>query len=232
MRSYRRQQLIGRPGAIFGTVVAMMFALLQPTQAQNQPQQQSHDGLTLLPDSEVGIAYLDSDADLSGYSKIMILDCYVAFRKDWQKDHKKTGSHVSVSSHDMDRIKADTAALFREVFTEKLSEDGGYEIVNAAGPDVLLVRPAIIDLDIEAPDTAAGRSRMYTTTAGSATLFVELYDSVTGDILARAGDKEVARTAGGYLTYTNRVTNRSDARRILSRWAELLRDKLDELHGK
>jgi len=34
------------------------------------------------------------------------------------------------------------------------------------------------------------------------------------------------------VSYTNRVTNRSDARRMLAKWAELLRDELDELHGK
>jgi len=69
----------------------------------------------------------------------------------------------------MEKIKADVAELFREVFTEKLGMDGGYEIVEAAGDDVLLVRPAIIDLDITAPDTmSAGRSRTYTSSAGTA----------------------------------------------------------------
>ena len=111
--------------------------------------------------------------------------------------------------------------------------DGGYEIVEAAGDDVLLVRPAIIDLDITASDTMqAGRSRTYTSSAGTATIYIELYDSVTGDILARAADRKAARSVGGYMSYTNRVTNRADARRMLGTWAELLRDRLDEFHGK
>ena len=133
----------------------------------------------------------------------------------------------------MEKIKTDVAGLFREVFTEKLGGDGGYEIVEAAGDDVLLVRPAIIDLDITAPDTMqAGRSRTYTSSAGTATIYIELYDSVTGDILARAADRKAARSVGGYMSYTNRVTNRADARRMLGTWAELLRDRLDEFHGK
>ncbi|MGI9232997.1 MAG: DUF3313 family protein [Woeseiaceae bacterium] len=194
--------------------------------------QKTHDGLSLVEDRKVAAAYIDTNADLSVYDKIMILDCYVAFKKDWEKK-KRTGSRISVSSSDMERIKADTAALLRDVFIEKLGENDGYEIVNTAGDDVLLVRPAIIDLDVTAPDSlSAGRSRTYTTTAGSATLYIELYDSVTGDILARAADSKKARSAGGHLAYTNRVTNRSDARRMLGRWADLLRDKLDELHGK
>ncbi|MGI9248961.1 MAG: DUF3313 family protein [Woeseiaceae bacterium] len=194
--------------------------------------QKTHDGLSLVEDREVAAAYIDTNADLSVYDKIMILDCHVAFKKDWEKK-TKTGSRIRVSSSDMDRIRADTAALLRDVFIEKLEEKDGYEIVNAAGDDVLLVRPAIIDLDIAAPDSmSAGRSRSYTTTAGSATLYIELYDSVTGDILARAADRKVARSTAGHMSYTNRVTNRADARRILGSWAELLRSKLDEFHGK
>ena len=220
------------------TAIALSLALLlsapQGAFAQKQePLQETHDGLTLVPDRKVAAAYIDSDADFSVYDKIMILDCYVAFKKDWQRDHKQAGSRISISSSDMEKIKADVARLFREVFTEKLGMDGGYEIVEAAGDDVLLVRPAIIDLEITAPDTMqAGRSRTYTSSAGTATIYIELYDSVTGDILARAADRKAARSVGGYMSYTNRVTNRADARRMLGTWAELLRDRLDEFHGK
>ncbi len=214
--------------------LALLLSAPQGTFAQKQePPQETHDGLTLVPDRKVAAAYMDSDADFSIYDKIMILDCYVAFKKDWQRDQKRSGSHISISSSDMEKIKADVAELFREVFTEKLGGDGGYEIVEAAGDDVLLVRPAIIDLDITAPDTIqAGRSRTYTSSAGAATIYIELYDSVTGDILARAADRKAARSVGGYISYSNRVTNKADARRMLGSWADLLRDRLDEFHGK
>jgi len=220
--------------AIATLLMAISLTAVPPVFAQGQESpQETHDGLTLVPDSKVAAAYVDSDADFSVYDKIMILDCRVAFKKDWQRDQKKAGSRISISSSDMEKIKADVAELFREVFTEKLGKDGGYEIVEAAGDDVLLVRPAIIDLDITVADTMqAGRSRTYSSSAGAATIYIELYDSVTGDILARAADRKVARNVGGYMSYTNRVTNRADARRMLGSWAELLRDRLDEFHGK
>ena len=222
--------------AIAAVVLSLALLLSTPPPAFAQEQElaaETHDGLTLVPDRKVAAAYVDSEADFSVYDKIMILDCYVAFKKDWQRDQKKAGSRISISSSDMEKIKADVAELFREVFTEKLGKDGGYEIVEAAGDDVLLVRPAIIDLDITAPDTmSAGRSRTYTSSAGAATIFIELYDSVTGDILARATDRKAARNVGGYMSYTNRVTNRAAARRMLGSWVELLRDMLDEFHGK
>ncbi len=222
--------------AIAAVVISLALLLSAPQGAfaqEQEPPQETHDGLTLVPDRKVATAYVDSDADFSAYDKIMILDCFVAFKKDWRRDHKRSGSLINISSSDMEKIKTDVAGLFREVFTEKLGGDGGYEIVEAAGDDVLLVRPAIIDLDITAPDTRqAGRSRTYTSSAGTATIYIELYDSVTGDILARAADRKAARSVGGHLTFTNRVTNRADARRLLGSWAELLRDRLDEFHGK
>jgi len=216
--------------------VMLSLALLLPGAfAQEQELAgETYDGLTLVPDSIVAVAYVDPDADFSIYDKIIILDCYVAFRKDWEKDHtRSSGSRIRISSKDIEKIKADVADLFREVFTEKLSEDGGYKIVEAAGDNVLLVRPSIIDLDITAPDTmSAGRSRTYTSSAGAATLYIELFDSVTGDILARAADRKVARTVGGYMSHSTGLSNRTEARRMLRRWAELLRDRLDEFHGK
>ncbi|MGI9327735.1 MAG: DUF3313 family protein [Pseudomonadales bacterium] len=216
-------------------VLSVAVALAAPAvgfAASKAPAAETHDGLTLVSDRSVWAAYVDPQADFSAYTKVMILDCYVAFIKDWER-HKKTASHLRVSHSDMEKIKAEVAGLFSKVFAEKLEADGGYEITHAAGEDVLLVRPAIIDLDISAPDTQSpGRSRTYTASSGAATLYIELYDSVTGAVLARAIDRKAARTDGHFLSYTNRVTNKADARRALSKWANLLRARLDEFRGK
>ncbi len=232
MRQERRA--LSRIGIAAGGML-MAFAWMAPVSAtaDEHAVPDTIDGLVLVPDSKVQAAYVDPDADFGIYNKIMMVDCYVAFRKDWQKDTQKPGSRASVSASDMERIKTEVAIMFREVFAEELSKDGGYEIVDEAGEDVLLIRPAIIDLDIAAPDVSTpGRTRTYTSTSGSATVFVELYDSATGDLLARAADRRIARRSGGYLSYTNRVTNTADARRMFRTWARKLRDALDEFHGK
>jgi len=216
-----------------GLLVALTLLFPITASAADEVPQETHDGLVLLADRKIAAAYVDPDADFGAYNKIMMLDCHVAFKKDWEKTHQSAGSHMRVSSSEMEKIKTEVAIMFREVFAEELSKDGGYEIVDDAGEDVLLVRPAIIDLDISAPDTmTAGRSRTYTTESGAATVFVELFDSETGDILARAADRKVAGRVGGYLSYTNRVTNQADARRMMRGWAKSLRERLDEYHGK
>ena len=230
---YERDLLkrIGVSASAILTVVSLLFPIT--ASADDEVPEMTYDGLVLVADRKVAAAYVDPDADFGEYNKIMLLDCYVSFRKNWRRDQKRTGSMISVSKGDMERIKTGVAELFHEVFTEELSKDGGYEIVDAAGEDVLLVRPAIIDLDVTAPDTSSpGRTRTYTASSGAATVFVELFDSVTGDVLARAADRKVAERMGGYLSYSNRVTNTQDAKKMMRGWARSLRERLDEYHGR
>ena len=96
------------------------------------------------------------------------------------------------------------------------------------GQDVLLIRPAIIGLDVVAPDNdSTGLSRTYSETAGEMTLYLELYDSVSGEMLAKALDRQMDRQTG-YFEWQNRVTNRAAANRILKVWANVLKEGLDD----
>jgi hypothetical protein len=87
---------------------------------------------------------------------------------------------------------------------------------------------AIIDVDISAPDTRqGGRNRTLTSTTGSARLFVELFDSLSGDLIGRDADRRTARSSGGFAMQANRVTDRSNARREMRVWADRLIEFLD-----
>ena len=184
------------------------------------------DGLELMSGTKVRAVYAKPGATLEPYTKVALLDCQVAFRKNWERDYNRDASFDRrVHADDMERIKSALAEEFKKVFTDELTK-GGYEIVDYTGDDVLIVRPALVNLDVTAPDVmSASRSRVYVTSAGSMTLYMELYDSVTGDIIARVLDPEAA-DRGGFAMEANRVTNRAEADRILRKWAGLLRSHL------
>ena len=185
--------------------------------------------LVQVENPRVGVAFVDPEADFSVFSRIMILEPYVAFRSGWQRDVNRGTRRINVTTSDMERIRADVAALFLDVLSETLSENDGFPVVDYAEHDVLLLRPAIIDLDITAPDVrSAGRSRTYSASTGAATLYMELYDSVSGQILGRALDRQAARRTGGAISWSNRVTNTADARRVFRGWSEQLRAFLEE----
>lgn len=188
------------------------------------------EGLKRVPNPKnVAIVYAEPGATLEQYKRVYLVEPYVAFKKNWQRDQNR-GGRLKVSSKDMERIKTEVKKLFMELFTEELT-GGGYEMANERAEDVLIVKPAIIDLDVNAPDTmSAGRTTTYTTHAGSMTLYLELYDSETDDLLAKALDPAADREST-YMQWSTSVSNRAAARRMMKPWAEALRKGLDEAHS-
>lgn len=222
-----------RPISAMGAILTVAMLLLAPWAAADQAEspefgeEHTFDNLVKVEDSKMARAYIDPHADFSVFKRVAILDPFVSFRSNWQRDQNRSRSR-NISSNDMDRIKTDVAALFKQVFTERLEADNGYEVVDVSGEDVLLLRPAIIDLDITAPDTRdPGRTRTFTASAGAATLYMEVFDSLSGDILGRAADRQVVRSTGGRVTWSNSVSNQAEARRMFGRWADRFRSFLD-----
>jgi hypothetical protein len=190
----------------------------------------SHDGLELRKGKVAEVLYVRPGVDFSGYKRFAILECPVAFSKDWERE-RKTGA-MRVSQKDMEEMKAGLSAEFLKIFTDELQNKGGYTIVAEGAEDVLILRPAIIDLEVSAPDNmSAGRSYTLSESAGGMTLYLEVFDSVTGQILARAIDRQEDRGMGR-IQWQNKVTNKAEADKILRRWAGALRARLDEVSGK
>jgi len=190
----------------------------------------TEDGLHRVEDSKLSVVYIEPGADFSIYHKVMLLEPYVAFKKNWQRDQNRSSVH-RITTSDMEKMKERLKTEFQAVFIEVLEANDGYPVVEAAGEDVLLLRPAIINLDARAPDIQrAGVSQTYAESAGEMTLYLEVYDSVTGDLIGKALDRKMDRRTG-YLTWQTSVTNKQAANRILSSWAQVLRDGLDEAHA-
>lgn len=60
------------------------------------------------------------------------------------------------------------------------------------------------------------------------TLYAELFDSATGDIIARVIDGKVS-DRGGFAMDGSRMTNKVEADRIIRKWAVALRDNLGKV---
>jgi hypothetical protein len=189
----------------------------------------NEDGLHLVKDSKLAVVYAEPGADLAPYNRVKILEPYVAFKKNWARDQRRNSAQrLRVSSTDMEKIKKSLAKEFETIFTDAL-KNGGYAVVEEAADDVLLIRPAIINLDVNAPDTpTAGRSATFTSSAGEMTLYIEVYDSVTGDLIAKALDRRVDDRNSSFYTWSNSVTNRAAAVKILKGWAAIIVKALDE----
>lgn len=222
-----------RYSVIASTLASVLLACLLGACANTTGHSETHDGLVLQPDTRFGEVYLRPQADLSSYGAVGLEACSVAFRKNWQRDQNNSRMDLSnrVTQQDVDRIKDALSAACEKYFREALEQPLPYQLVDSfdGGEAVLVLRPAIINLDISAPDVfSPGRTRTYTTDSGEMTLLLEGRDGTTGEILFRIVDRQRALDTRR-LQWTSSVTNQADAARALRRWASLLRQGLDRV---
>ncbi len=216
------------------TLGVLVTALV--TGCASQAPQETHDGLVLQPDSKFQEVYILPGADLSSYTEFGLADCSVAFRKNWLRDQNNSRMDLTrrVTQKDVDKIKDSLGEECTRFFRQSLQEAPPYQLVDEFenGEAVLVLRPAIINLDINAPDTMSpGINRTYTTSTGEMTLSLELFDGTTGQALARIVDRRRAPDMGR-LQWTSGVTNKAEADRTLKRWAKNLREGLDKATGR
>ena len=220
-----------------GTALLLTAALVLSGPAlakkRQDPPQETPQGLKLVTNTDHRLVYKADGADLHNYTRVRIIDCAVAFEKNWQRDYNRheRSLDLKVSDKDMERIQGDLAEEFREQFTEVMTERG-YDVVDEAAPDVMIIRPAIVNLQITAPDTrSATRTLQYVASPGQMTLYLELYDSVSNAQLAVVMDAEDGGR-GMPRMQANRVTNIAAADRMLKDWANELADHLGDVHGE
>ena len=211
-------------------LLALAVATATPALAAKPPQ--TWDGLIQIKTKRFDLVYLAPGATFTGYTKVKLDPTEVSFEKNWRRDYNSQGIGVSrdISEKDVQKAITQGVAAASNVFVEEFNK-GGYPVVTEAGPDVLWLRTGVLNVSVTAPDTMdAGRTYTFANDAGEATYFVEFRDSQTGALLGRAIDRRVA--GDNTIGQRNRVTNRSDFRRLVERWAELSILGLNELKAR
>ena len=225
----QKRRLINNFGPVAGVLASVILALAMTSTAwaREKLPEVSKDGLHLLKHTKVRIAYAKPGASLDKYSKVKILECFVQFKKNYERDYNlnEVGLSGRITDKDITTIKTRLAAEFKKEFTKVLTK-AGHEVVDDVGPEVLLLRPAIINLDVTAPDTMrADFSTTVVASAGQMTLYMELYDSASSELLARVIDPQAGREGG----IADRGYNTASADQILRRWADLLSKHLGDV---
>ena len=172
---------------------ALLLVLLCGAAAAQVLSDVTEDGLVRVPSSHKAGVYRLPDATFAQYRRVMLAPASVAFRKNWDSkslDRLNTGLKPS----ERQRIADDMALAFHEELVAELVERGGFTLAEAPAPDVLLIAPAITELDITAPDAGSTPgTRSFVRSAGSMTIIVELRDAASGVTVGRVIDHEKAR---------------------------------------
>ena len=213
-------------GLIVASVIGCLFASM--AQAKEKPPE-NWDGLELRKVKGLDLVYVRPNTEFPAYKSVQLEQVGVEFAKGWEKNSRDFDRRPT--AQDMQEIKEKLGALVQETFKQELVKHG-YTVVDSPADDTLLVRTAIINLYINAPDVDSSVNvRTYTTSAGSMTLVLEARDGPTGQLQARVIDGREDNSSGR-MTWTNRATNTTEARRIIEVWAKRLRESLDRLNGK
>jgi hypothetical protein len=164
----------------------------------------------VVKDSEVESSYVAVGADFGKYKRLTAEDMGIFFP-----------TNAAPSVEDQARIRK----IFRQAF---LSELTGYDVVqNEKSPSTLLVAASLIDFRnatgadvMKAPDKVRDMAR-----PGALLFLMELKDSESGEVLARAADSAAAPALS-----TSAATNTdwSAVEEAAARWASLFRRFLDE----
>jgi hypothetical protein len=161
--------------------------------------------------ARVDEAYLSPDADFSRYTRLyaMPLEIYYAEGED------------APTQEDLTRMRD----IFRSAFLAVIGDD--YQIVTQPAKDALGVRASLLDFK---SGTVTGdlpiHGRLRTLVAnGELTFLMELSDSISGDVLARAADQE--KHGDEPCVPANCAAGWRQVESAAAHWAQLFREFLD-----
>jgi hypothetical protein len=214
--------------AVTRNPLLVLQALLVIGCASGRLPEAGDEGLVKITQTRFDAVYEAPDFDLDAFGKIVVDECTVRFRDNWQRDqNRERGPAEQVTTEDMQRIERRLAASCSDIFAAALEKTAVVEGGASGAPRILTVRPAIVDLDIAAPDVpSSGRQTDFTVNAVRMNLRLELVDSATEAIVGRMTDNRRAEQTM-VPRQTSSVGNMADADRILRQWAGLVREQLD-----
>ncbi len=193
--------------------------------------ERTFDGLVRVDNSRFRDAWADPEVDFSQYNKVMPGGARFEFRavsKTAGRTSLSRGSRGEfwISDANRDKLVGTVSAVFKE----ELSKAQGWEAAEEVGPDVLILRGALLDIVSFVPPEMIGRGEIYLSSVGEATLVVEGIDSMSGEVVFRAVDRRSAGPAGNEMIRANTVTTWSEVRRWARRYATILREGLESIH--
>jgi hypothetical protein len=185
----------------------------------------TYDGLARVKDTKVKGAWMRPDFTLAGYTKIMLVGAGIEYRpvKPVPRSASSTTSQFPLTDEQKERLRS----VVSDAFKTELAQSQRFQLVDQPGPDVLTIWGGLIDVVSHVPPDTVGRSNIYLSAVGEATLVIEIRDSQSNAVLVRIIDRRAAQNSGVAQRSTS-VSNWSEVQQLARTWAMQLRTGLDE----
>lgn len=191
------------------------------------------DGLILVESKQMDSVYLLPNADFRAYSKVLIEPTEIAFAKNWLRDYNRSTASLSqrISDAEARRMLDDAAVRANEIFARAFQK-AGYQLATGPGPDVIAIKPIVVNVRITAPEhMSSGRTDYFSEQAGDATLAIQAKDSITRQVLGLAVDHEIAGDFGSIPMRRTEASNKVDFEIIAENWAKIAARGLAKLQA-
>lgn len=211
---------------LLATVACMIFLFSVSAANATENADATFDGLVPITVEGLDKTWARQDADLSKYTKIMLEKAEIQYRptKAAALQYDKPLSQVEYPVSE--EGKAFLEQLLVDTFKQELGKSEMFSLVQAAGPDVLKVRISLLDVVSMVPPERSEKSPIFLDSIGEATLVLELYDSQSNAILARATDRGAAESPAWKMTSSTAQTD-PEVQELVATWASILRSELE-----
>ena len=219
-----------------GLILVLLSLLIvactsSPPALQTGPDaERTFDGLVRVDNSRFRYAWADPEVDFSQYNKVMAGGARFEFRAVTKKaGHRSSSPGNQREFWISDANRSKLIETVSGVFQEELNKGQGWQAAEEAGPEVLILRGALLDIVSFIPVDRIGRSEIYLSSLGQATLVREGIDSMSGEVVFRAVERRAIDPIAG-VSRSDTVTNWAEVRRLARRWATILREGLESIH--
>ena len=175
--------------------------------------------------------YVKPGADLQRYTKVLVQEVTVSYKTPPRRAGLNRDAIVPNYALPDSAIES-LKRYFHKAFVEALGKSQNFAVVEAPGPEVLLISGHIVNLQIQVPperDQAVDETD-YTTSSGQMTLILDARDSKSGEPLVRVGQARAIQMGDGWYQ-SDPVSNSGAVRDMFRTWASDLRRELDQFHA-
>ena len=206
----------------FTTVIAMLMSLFFVVNTAGA--QTNFEGLREIRSQNWDRVEVRPNVVFTVYTGIMLGDVRIAYR---------TPDRSQQQFPFTDEQKAQFQETLKNAYISELVAMRNAELVNAPGRDILLLSVRAINVTATIPPVSignVGRASIALQAIGEVTLVLELFDSRSGEILARAVDTKTV-VGAAIAEDGGMITNWEGAGQLSARWAATTRSRLDRLLG-
>lgn len=208
-----------RPYSKAISMIASLFLLATAASAQT-----NFEGLREIKSQNWDRVEVRPNMVFTVYTGIMLGDVRIAYR---------TPDRSQQQFPFTDEQKARFQETLTNAYISELVTMKNAELVNSSGRDILLLSVRAINVTATVPPVSVGnvgRASIALQAIGEVTLVLELFDSRSGEILARAVDTQTV-VGAAIAEDGDMVTDWEGAGQLSARWASTTRSRLDKLLG-